>query len=41
MQWTEIAPKDTHYIYPTGRIRGLEKYLFKGTDYMGLEKEKV
>jgi len=40
MQWMEIAPKDTRYIYPTGRIRGLEKYLFKGTDYMRIREGK-
>jgi len=40
MQYLEVPTKDTRYVYPTGRIRGLEKYLLKGADFSRIKEEK-
>jgi len=40
MWWIEISSKDTRYIYPTGRIRGLEKYLLKAPDFVRIKEGK-
>lgn len=40
MQWIEISSKDTRYVYPTGRIRGLERYLLKATDFVRIKEGK-
>jgi V/A-type H+-transporting ATPase subunit C len=40
MQWIEISSQDTRYVYPTGRIRGLERYLLKTTDFVRIKEGK-
>ena len=40
MKYLEITTRDTRYVYPTGRIRGLEKYLLKNTDFARIKEAK-
>ncbi|MBE0477806.1 V-type ATPase subunit [Candidatus Aerophobetes bacterium] len=40
MSYLEISTKDTRYAYPTGRIRGLEKYLLKDADLARIKEGK-
>ena len=40
MKYLEITTKDTRYVYPTGRIRGLEKYLLTAADLARIKEGK-
>jgi len=40
MNYLEITTKDTRYVYSTGRIRGLEKYLIKDADLTRIKEAK-
>jgi len=40
IEYLEIKGGDTRYIYTTGRIRGLEKYLLKETDFSRIRESK-
>lgn len=40
MNYLEVPTKDTRYTYPTGRIRGLEKYLLKPGDFARIKEGK-
>ncbi|MCD6406789.1 V-type ATPase subunit [Candidatus Aerophobetes bacterium] len=40
MNYLEISSKDSRYVYPTGRIRGLEKYLLEDTDFARIKEGK-
>ncbi|MCD6472761.1 V-type ATPase subunit [Candidatus Aerophobetes bacterium] len=40
IEYLEVKGGDTRYIYTTGRIRGLEKYLLKETDFSRIKESK-
>lgn len=40
MSYLEISTRDTRYVYPTGRVRGLEKYLLKDVDLARIREGK-
>lgn len=37
-EYAEIPTKDTRYVYTTGRVRALELYLFKETDFLRMRQ---
>jgi len=40
MDYLQITTKDNRYVYTTGRIRGLEKYLLKSADFARIKETK-
>lgn len=40
MQYLEVPTKDTRYVYPTARVRGLEKYLLTDADFTRIKEER-